>query len=444
MTARTDGRSGVRWLLCVSVCAALLVASCGPVEELRERMRGATPHEDYVETLRAAGLLDAAAGRDWVSAGAHALRQPLTVALPVEETGYIDPVRPEAIGVRMTLLRGQRIAIDASFGSDTATRVFVDVFRVLEDSAAAPRHAAAADSGARSLEFEPARSGDYIVRLQPELLRGGRYTLRIRSGPSLSFPVDGVGERGIQSRFGAARDGGARRHHGIDIFAPRGTPVIAATSGTVSRVRETEIGGRVVWLRDERRSQSLYYAHLDTQLVRDGQRVERGDTLGTVGNTGNARTTPPHLHFGVYRRGEGPVDPFPFVHTPPQRIEPLRADTALLGGWARTTRAATLRGPDMDVQSSTAVHVRGARADEYRAVLPDGTEGWLAAAALTGASEPIRSATARAGCALLDRPAAEGALVVQLEAGAALAVLASFRDYALVQSGTAIGWTVCA
>lgn len=423
---------------------AALAAGCGPVEELRERMRGATPHEDYIEALRAVGLLDAAAGRDWVDEGERVLREPLTVELPVQETGYVDPVRPEAIGVRVALQRGQSVAIDASLAPDATARIFLDVFRVLDDSTAAPRHVAAADSGARSLGFEPSRTGEYIIRFQPELLRGGRYTLRIRTGPSLGFPVDGVSERAIQSRFGAARDGGTRRHHGVDIFAPRGTPVIAATSGTVSRVRETEIGGRVVWLRDANRSQSLYYAHLDTQLVADGQHVERGDTLGTVGNTGNARTTPPHLHFGIYRRGEGPVDPFHFVHTPPQDPAPLRADTALLGRWARTTRSTTLRGPDIDVPESVAVRVRGARAGDYRVVLPDGTEGWIAATALDALTTPVGSVIARSGCALLDRPAEHGARITQLQEGASLDVLAAFGEYALVRSGAEMGWTGCA
>ncbi|MGY8915482.1 MAG: peptidoglycan DD-metalloendopeptidase family protein, partial [Flavobacteriales bacterium] len=56
-----------------------------------------------------------------------------------------------------------------------------------------------------------------------------------------------------------------------------------------------------------------YYAHLDSIIARDGQRVKRGDTLGLVGNTGNARTTPPHLHFGIYGRGTGAINPLSFL-----------------------------------------------------------------------------------------------------------------------------------
>ena len=119
-----------------------------------------------------------------------------------------------------------------------------------------------------------------------------------------------------------------------DLFAPRGTPVLAASAGRVRGVRETSRGGKVVWIRDPVREASLYYAHLDSQHVNDGQMVKRGDTVGFVGNTGNARGTPPHLHFGLYRRG--PVDPYPFLD-PPRRtrgggvVPELTADLALLG-----------------------------------------------------------------------------------------------------------------
>ena len=57
----------------------------------------------------------------------------------------------------------------------------------------------------------------------------------------------------------------------------------------------------------------LYYAHLDQQLVSPGERVNAGEIVGTVGNTGNARTTAPHLHFGIYAVGRGAIDPYWFI-----------------------------------------------------------------------------------------------------------------------------------
>jgi peptidoglycan LD-endopeptidase LytH len=113
--------------------------------------------------------------------------------------------------------------------------------------------------------------------------------------------------------FGDPRDGGRRRHEGVDIFAKRGTPVLSASSGVVTRVGEGGLGGRVVWVWDPARSLLLYYAHLQEQLVSTGTRVRAGEPIGTVGNTGNARTTPPHLHFGIYRRGAGAIDPEAFI-----------------------------------------------------------------------------------------------------------------------------------
>lgn len=84
-----------------------------------------------------------------------------------------------------------------------------------------------------------------------------------------------------------------------------------AASGGVAVPGTNRLGGNVVWLRDPARGLTHYYAHLDTVLVASGQRVRRGDTLGTVGNTGNARATPPHLHFGLYDGGA--LDPEPFL-----------------------------------------------------------------------------------------------------------------------------------
>jgi murein DD-endopeptidase MepM/ murein hydrolase activator NlpD len=98
----------------------------------------------------------------------------------------------------------------------------------------------------------------------------------------------------------------------VDIFARRGTPVLAAGSGIVTRVGTNGLGGKVVWIARPTRGEAHYYAHLDRQLVTVGTRVQEGDVIGFVGNTGNARFTPPHLHFGIYTSG-GAVDPLPYI-----------------------------------------------------------------------------------------------------------------------------------
>jgi murein DD-endopeptidase MepM/ murein hydrolase activator NlpD len=188
--------------------------------------------------------------------------------------------------------------------------VFVDLFeadggRLEHAVSGAPR--ASHESGAlnRRLEIEAQGPASYVLRMQPELLATGRYELDIDTEPLLAFPVDGYDTRAIQSVFGAERDGGRRAHRGVDIFATRGTPALASVDGWVARVDTTPRGGNVVWLQPLFGDMRLYYAHLDTQLVETGQFVSAGDVVGTVGNTGNAITTPPHLHFGVYLRRQG-------------------------------------------------------------------------------------------------------------------------------------------
>jgi hypothetical protein len=160
-------------------------------------------------------------------------------------------------------------------------------------------------------EYVVKESGTYILRMQTELLADAEYELSINVSPSLGYPVAGSSAR-IGSVWGDARDAGVRKHESIDIFDVKGKPVVAAADGRVTRLGDGGIGGKTVWMRVAGKGLSLYYAHLDQQLVEEGQLVKAGDTLGLMGNTGNARTTPPHLHFGIYT-GSGAVDPLPFV-----------------------------------------------------------------------------------------------------------------------------------
>jgi murein DD-endopeptidase MepM/ murein hydrolase activator NlpD len=113
-------------------------------------------------------------------------------------------------------------------------------------------------------------------------------------------PVKGCSQSSIWSRWGDSRDNGKRRHEGMDIFAKRGTPVIAPIGGVVTRVGWNLLGGKVIWLSSRRTQHSFYFAHLAEAHVCLGDTVRVGQQLGTVGNTGNARFTSPHLHFGIY------------------------------------------------------------------------------------------------------------------------------------------------
>ena len=130
---------------------------------------------------------------------------------------------------------------------------------------------------------------------------------------ALPVPVDGVAARRIADTWGAARDGGARGHEGVDIFAPRGTPVRSATLGIVAAIRDGGLGGKQVWVLGPARERH-YYAHLDDWApgLGVGDVVRPGALLGFVGDSGNAQGTPPHLHYGIYG-GAGAYNPWPLL-----------------------------------------------------------------------------------------------------------------------------------
>lgn len=135
---------------------------------------------------------------------------------------------------------------------------------------------------------------------------------RLPRPDALAMPVEGVAARRVADTFGAPR-GRDRQHQGVDIFAPRGTPVRSSTRGLVVSVREGGLGGRQVWVLGPAHERH-YYAHLEDWApgLAQGRIVEAGDALGMVGDSGNAKGTPPHLHYGVYGKG-GAYDPLPLL-----------------------------------------------------------------------------------------------------------------------------------
>ena len=140
----------------------------------------------------------------------------------------------------------------------------------------------------------------------------------------LMVPVVGVSPWQIPDTYDAFRDGG-RRHDAQDIFAARGTAVLAADDGVILRIGTNALGGNVIWATDSDRRYAYYYAHLDRYArgLREGQQVRRGEVLGFVGTTGNAPPETPHLHFQVMRMPDerryangSPFNPLPFFTTP--------------------------------------------------------------------------------------------------------------------------------
>jgi peptidoglycan LD-endopeptidase LytH len=320
-------------MLRLAVLAGLLLSAAWFAREagwiefpLELALPAASPHERYARTLDRSGLADTSVGRAWKTAAESALTSPVPLTLPATRTLPLVPESPDAWAFSVSLRRGQRVEVITTSTTTAPVQAFVDLFTISDQAREPAEDAARAadvepdtsvldhERGAvRGLTFEAREDRNVIVRVQPELLGGGTLRVAVRAAPALRFPVANVMAHAIQSPFGAPRDGGRRQHEGVDIFASRGTPVVSASDGIVMRVGESRLGGRVIWVWDTSRGVRLYYAHLHEQLVSTGTRVQAGDVIGTVGNTGNARGTPPHLHFGIYDTGRGAIDPFWFI-----------------------------------------------------------------------------------------------------------------------------------
>jgi murein DD-endopeptidase MepM/ murein hydrolase activator NlpD/SH3-like domain-containing protein len=431
-----------------------LLAGCGGLKPLGEAFRKQSPHDKYTESLKKVQLEKTALGQDWLNAGQLALRDSLRITPPFRETGYFPADKATAVGYRLNARQGEKLTISLQTKARQATQVFVDVYeRVKSTNQTGDRtwsRVAFADSTVQTLVYEIKKEGELLIRLQPELLRSVQYTVTIQRQPSLAFPVQGKGNKAVGSLYGVSRDAGRRRHEGIDIFAPKSTPVLAASDGYISQVNENQLGGKVVWQQDLKRGVTLYYAHLDSQLVRSGQVVKVGDTLGLVGNTGNARTTPPHLHFGIYS-GQGAIDPYPFIRQETAVPSPVTADMTRLGTWVRIAPKKAVIRPSPDARAlplaeltqHTPLQVTAGAANWFRAVLPNGVTGYLSSHTVESLKKPLKSVRLDAEAELLDFPDFRAASVDRLESGASVFVLATFGLFQYVKTAKGQqGWMV--
>ncbi|MGB8351501.1 MAG: choice-of-anchor P family protein, partial [Gaiella sp.] len=163
---------------------------------------------------------------------------------------------------------------------------------------------------------EPGRS---IPGAPPEVVRAAPEVVARLSRGGYVFPVFGPAAFG--NSFGAYRgDVAGKWHHGEDLVAPAGTPLLAVADGTLFSVGWNDIGGWRLWLRDDAGNE-FYYAHLSaySPLAIAGKRVKAGDVLGFVGNSGDADGGVTHLHFEIHpvdllKYGyDGAVAPYPFL-----------------------------------------------------------------------------------------------------------------------------------
>ena len=220
-------------------------------------------------------------------------------------------------------------------------------------------------------------------------------------GAPYVFPV--LAQASFSDTWGAARPD-VGWHHGVDIFAPLGSPVVAVADGVLFSVGWNTIGGRRLWLRD-RAGNFFYYAHLSrfAAVAADGARVRAGTVIAYVGNSGDAAGTPYHLHFEIHPGSllslgyDGAVDPFSYV-----------------SAWQRRTRAAGVSA----APAPGAILIGYTDISTAEGLDPHGLEQTLrtpiAAATVAGAHPPVRSA----GPAIAPARPADARIVRDLDSAA--------------------------
>jgi murein DD-endopeptidase MepM/ murein hydrolase activator NlpD len=289
----------------LAILALLLAIAASAPASFGLRSPATTP----VAAAKAVGE-PVSSGRRWFMATQAALQDARAVRMPFADLGEAAGTGPVAF--EFEAYRGQtlELTLQRDDAAPAGAPIFVEVFRVVEvlGDTLHERLAALRPSTSRLRSRLPS-DGTYHVLVQAGEQAGG-YRLMLELDSALPFPVVGAREDAIRSLFGASRDDGQRPHQGVDIFVNRLTPVLAVAAGR-AMPRQDALGGNVVWLNTP--GTSYYYAHLDRVAVRDQQAVKAGDVLGYVGNTGNARNMPSHLHFGVYRWGREPIDPLPLL-----------------------------------------------------------------------------------------------------------------------------------
>lgn len=311
----------------------------------------------------------------WKNSFSSAVTNRLMIGESNAFTFFADQPQQDAAGYSLELKKGDLLVVEAS-GIIPQTKIFVDV---LEPGADAGKAKSEILENGRFTRFTET-GGLHKVVIQPEIGCRNTFELKIYTQPSISFPVAGKGNRDVQSFWGASRDGGGRSHEGVDIFASRGTPVVAVADGFITRTGNQGLGGKQVWLRDGILGNSYYYAHLDSILTEGGRQVKTGDTLGRTGNTGNAAGGPTHLHFGIYTAG-GAVDPYPYIRKRPVQASGsigqlpeekwIRAETRLRSGPGTKYESLTL------ISNKVPVKILTAFGSWYHVKTADGQEGFV-------------------------------------------------------------------
>ncbi|WP_034918280.1 M23 family metallopeptidase [Gillisia sp. CAL575] len=354
-------KSRVLWLLLL----ILILEGCSEINKAKDLISNPSAREIYQRDLKINDQLFAI----WETEKEKSLQNDsIFIELPYHESGKFFPKSFSVYTYLIELHRGDLLSVNIKQDS-TSSLTFIDVFS-MENSTY--KKIKSSDFRKPELQFEIEKDNLYKVVIQPEIDASSFFNIEIQRSPVYLFPVAGGKNRDAQSFWGAQRDGGKRSHEGIDIFASRGTPVIATVDGRITSSGEKGLGGKQVWLRDTKRGQSLYYAHLDSVAPIKNYQVKAGDTLGFVGNTGNARTTAPHLHFGIYRRYGGAINPYYFIKQNENK-EPIdssflpKNQLAIVNNLANLRNSNSVKNSQIIQKLSTGdtIHILGKTLDWY-------------------------------------------------------------------------------
>lgn len=375
-----------------------VVLFLGRCNKITDVFQAESPREKYAHGLEKSPLAHNGIVKTWQQTADSVLDKPVAVDLPFQTKIVYFSDEAHAWAWQVPLPQGRTLHAHVA-QTDTAQQVFLDLFSV--DGGRPTLKKSLQDS---ILSYTANESQSLIIRVQAELLVNGSATLTFTDNPSMEFPVQNGIRADIGSFWGDPRDGGRRQHKGVDIFAERGTPVLATADGWITRTGNRGLGGKQVWLRAN--GKSMYYAHLDSISSHPGQKVSRGDTLGFVGNSGNARTTPTHLHFGIYDHGA--INPLPFIDFANITAEPVSADPKMFAKWGRIASGkanvrplpSTKQSPIATLSQNNPVQIIGGIGEWYRVKLPDGRPGFIYKNLLELPERPVGTAAISAGDAL--------------------------------------------
>ncbi|PZX48399.1 peptidoglycan DD-metalloendopeptidase family protein [Algoriphagus chordae] len=362
-------------ILPVFACLIILLFSCN--NQTLRIFKSSSARTAYLNTLENSGIAATKIGSEWKQSASEAISKAPELAIPMSIQGSFKSKSIEAKAWKIQLEQGASMNILVQWQASDSSKLIVDIMQGPEW-----KELESFSTQNDSVKFESEKTGLYLLRIQPELLAEGNFQIQLSGTATYAvFPVQGKNSQAIQSVWGDVRDGGKRSHEGVDIFATRGTPVLAPVEGMVTAVRDRGLGGKQVWLRDPERNWNLYFAHLDSQLVSNLQRVSPGDTLGLVGNTGNARTTAPHLHFGIYQNGA--INPFPAIKNDFQQAPKLKeGQVASLmkvnASQANLRSQPSTKSPvNSQLQADTPVFIMAATLDWFQVEDADGNSGFL-------------------------------------------------------------------